>query len=198
MDNLDLNLVVSEALKLYHCDGPGRPYYDPEAMLKAFFLMIYKGFTSFRRLAKHLARHSLEAEMCGFDGRTPEQSTFSRFYKRTGRLFEAMFYDFVAQARKHGMYKFRVGVIDSTGIEAYSQRDESNRRGRSDPDAVMGKAHRRWFLGYNVHTICDGEVDLPVAFKVAPANVNEKRLVKPLLNKLRSIRVRFWRLVGVK
>ena len=37
-------------------------------------------------------------------------------------------------------------------------------------------------MGYKVHLACDGEEDMPLAFKVAPANENEKKHAIPLLN----------------
>jgi len=43
---------------------------------------------------------------------------------------------------------------------------------------------RGLILGYRVHLACDAETDMPLAFNVASANVNEKRLVDRLLNKL--------------
>jgi hypothetical protein len=37
-------------------------------------------------------------------------------------------------------------------------------------------------MGYKVHLACDGEIDMPLAFRVAPANENEKRHAIPLLS----------------
>ena len=36
-------------------------------------------------------------------------------------------------------------------------------------------------MGYKVHLACDGEAEMPLAFRVAPANENEKRYAIPLL-----------------
>lgn len=41
---------------------------------------------------------------------------------------------------------------------------------------------RGLILGYKVHLACDAETDMPLAFKVASANENEKRHVKALLS----------------
>jgi hypothetical protein len=46
-------------------------------------------------------------------------------------------------------------------------------------------------LGYKVHTLCCTDSELPLAFTVEPCNVNEKRLVKPLLEKLHNQSVIF-------
>ena len=74
--------------------------------------------------------------------------------------------------------------MDSTAIKAYSQRDLENRRGKSDLDARVGRGRRGFVLGYKVHTVCCTSSELPLAFTVEPCNVNEKHLVKPLLEKL--------------
>ena len=46
-------------------------------------------------------------------------------------------------------------------------------------------------LGYKVHTACCAVSELPLAFRVEPCNRNEKRFVKPLLDKMHDQGVRF-------
>jgi transposase len=80
--------------------------------------------------------------------------------------------------------KGEVVALDSTAIKAYSQRSLDNKSGKSDREARVGRGRRGFTLGYKVHTACCASSELPLAFKVEPCNVNEKRFIKPLLKKL--------------
>ncbi len=82
--------------------------------------------------------------------------------------------------------KGAVVAVDGTAVRAYSQRDLKNKRGKSDREARVGRARRGFVLGYKVHTACCASSELPLAFKVAPCNMNEKLFIKPLLEKLRG------------
>lgn len=42
-------------------------------------------------------------------------------------------------------------------------------------------------MGYKVHLACDGEAEMPLAFRVAPANENEKRHAIALLNEAAEV-----------
>ena len=97
--------------------------------------------------------------------------------ERFKRAFEAM----VEQAMALGASKGRAVAIDSTAFKAYSTRDQSNRRGRSDPDADVGRAGRTYILGYRVHLACCADGDVPLAFRVKPVSRNDKLYYKPLL-----------------
>jgi hypothetical protein len=66
-----------------------------------------------------------------------------------------------------------------------------NRTGRSDQDARVGRGRRGFVLGYRVHTVCCADSELPIAFTVAPCNENDKVYFEPLLEKVRSLGVRF-------
>ncbi|PUA31565.1 MAG: hypothetical protein B9J98_05700, partial [Candidatus Terraquivivens tikiterensis] len=58
----------------------------------------------------------------------------------------------VGQAIALGAVKGYVLAIDSTAFKAYSARDA--RKGKSDPDADVGRAGRTYILGYRVHLAC--------------------------------------------
>jgi len=75
-------------------------------------------------------------------------------------------------------------AMDATFIKAYSKRDSrDNRRGSSDPDAMVGRDGRSYGLGYKAHIAGDVYSDLPLAFTAAPANENEKKHAPELLDK---------------
>lgn len=91
---------------------------------------------------------------------------------------------------RRGVVKGDVVALNSTAIKAYSQRDLENKRGKSDVDARVGGGRRGFVLGYKVHTVSSTSSELPLAFTVEPCNVNEKRFVKPLLEKMHDRDVR--------
>jgi hypothetical protein len=79
--------------------------------------------------------------------------------ERFKKAFEGM----VMQAIALGAVKGCVVAVDSTAFKAYSARDATNKRGKSDPDADVGRAGRTYILGYRVHLACV-KGDLPLAF----------------------------------
>jgi len=95
------------------------------------------------------------------------------------------------QLVKNRVAKGEIVAVDSTAVKAYSQRDLENKRGKSDLDARVGRGRRGFVLGYKVHTVCCANSELPLAFTVAPCNLNEKRFIKPLLEKMKEQNVRF-------
>ena len=53
------------------------------------------------------------------------------------------------------------------------------------------KGRKGFILGYKVHTACYTSSELPLAFTVAPCNMNEKRCFKRLLKKLKNRGISF-------
>jgi len=90
------------------------------------------------------------------------------------------------QLLKGGAVKGEVVALDGTAIKAYSQRSLDNKTGKSDRQARVGRGRRGFTLGYKVHAACCVGSELPLAFTVAPCNMNEKLFIKPLLEKLRG------------
>ncbi|MCJ7616748.1 MAG: transposase, partial [Desulfobacterales bacterium] len=88
------------------------------------------------------------------------------------------------QLLKGRAVKGEVVALDGTAIKAYSQRSLDNKTGKSDPESRVGRARRGFVLGYKVHMACCASSELPLAFTVAPCNMNEKLFAKPLLEKL--------------
>lgn len=172
-------------MSLYHRSGPGRKPYDPVSMLKAQLLKYLLRVPSDRRLTL-LLRSRRVARACGFSDRTPSHGLFTQFRQRLGkdgyeRVF-SMLLDWLVENR---VVKGDVVAVDSTAIKAYSQRDHQNRKGKSDPEARVGRGRRGFLLGYKVHTACCTSSELPLAFTVQPCNLNEKSFIKPLLEKLK-------------
>jgi transposase len=174
-------------MSLYHGDGAGRKPYDPVFMLKAQLLKHLLCVPSDRRLALLLKRNRKMAKACGFRRKTPSHGLFTQFRHRLGKDgYEKVFSILLEQLIKDGVVKGEVIAVDSTAVKAYSQRDLKNKRGKSDPDARVGRGRRGFTLGYKVHTACCTSSELPLAFTVEPCNVNEKLCFKPLLKKLKG------------
>jgi len=74
-------------------------------------------------------------------------------------------------------------AIDDLTWRARCRRDPQNpSRGWLDKDARVGRGVRGLIIGYKVHLAYDAETDMPLAFRVAPANENEKRQAAALLS----------------
>ena len=170
---------------LYHREGAGRKPIPPISMLKAQVLKHLWRVPSDRRLALLLKRNRKAAKACGFKQKTPSHGLFTQFRSRLGGDgYEKVFSLLLEQLLKCGAIKGEVVALDGTAIKAYSQRSLDNKRGKSDPEARVGRGRRGFILGYKVHMACCTGSELPLAFTVASCNLNEKRFIKPLLERL--------------
>lgn len=192
LSSLNLDDVCEFLTSLYHNRGAGRKPYNPVSMLKAQLLKYLLRIPSDRRLALLLKNNSEMAKACEIKNKTPSHGLFTQFRNRLGRdAYEKMFHMLLKHLSDNGVVKGEVVALDSTAIKAYSQRDLENKRGKSDPDARVGRGRRGFILGYKVHTACCANSEMPLAFIVESCNVNEKRLVKPLLEKLKDRGISF-------
>jgi transposase len=179
-------------MSLYHREGAGRKPYNPVSMLKAQLLKYLYRVPSDRRLALLLERNRTMARACGFKQKTPSHGLFTQFRHRLGKDgYEKIFSSMLKQLLKRGIVKGKIIAVDSTAIKAYSQRDLENKRGKSDPEARVGRGRRGFVLGYKVHTACCANSELPLAFMVHPCNMNEKLFIKPLLEKMQDQDISF-------
>jgi transposase len=189
-----LNLCSIRCLltSFYHEAGAGRKPIPPISMLKAQLLKYLWRVPSDRRLALLLKRNQKAAKACGFKQKTPSHGLFTQFRSRLGGDgYEKVFSLLLEQLLKQGAVKGEVVALDGTAIKAYSQRSLDNKTGKSDPEARVGRARRGFVLGYKVHMACCASSELPLAFTVAPCNMNEKLFAKSLLEKLKGYGVKF-------
>jgi hypothetical protein len=78
----------------------------------------------------------------------------------------------------------QAACVDGTDLPAWSSRDpHDTSRGLGDPDARLGRGKKGFILGYQSLFLVDIE-GFPLGHVEAPANVNEKKLVEPLLDKV--------------
>jgi len=175
---------------LYHQKGPGRKPYNPQSMLKAQFLKHLLRIPSDRRLALRLKHDRRAARACGFMKHTPSHGLFTHFRHKLGEnTYQEIFDHLLRRLVDAGAVKGEVVAVDSTHVNAYSQRALDNRTGKSDPEARVGRGKRGFILGYRVHTACCAESEMPLAFTVAPCNENDKVYFKPLLERIHALGV---------
>jgi len=158
-------------------------------MLLALLFMRFEAIPSVRKLCRRLERRQYARDICGFGGRTPNHTTFSKFI--TGakpETVEGLFAELRDQAFSMGIIDPEDAVklsVDSTFMKAYSRRGRKG--GVSDRGARVGKTERRSYgLGWRCHTVVSMNA-LPITYIVKAANVNDKELVKPLMRKASSL-----------
>jgi len=147
-----LDSISSRSLRrllrgLYHRNGPGRKPYNPLSMLKAQLLKHLLRIPSDRRLSLRLRHDRRIARVYGFRRRTPSHGLFSHFRRRLGEeTYHRIFNHLLRRLIDSGMVKGDVVAVDSTHLEAYSQRSHDNKTGRSDPDARVWWGKRGFIL----------------------------------------------------
>ena len=63
---------------------------------------------------------------------------------------------------KIGVINGETVVLDATFVKAYSRRDpRDNSRGKSDPEARVGRNGKTYELGYKLHIAIDAKSELP-------------------------------------
>ncbi|MGD0070578.1 MAG: transposase [Candidatus Bathyarchaeia archaeon] len=191
--SLDLKPLHSILWKDLHLEGAGRPVeYDPECDLRALMLRQLQQIPYVKDLVKQLRRNKEMRSACGYNSKVPTEAHFSQMKKRIGvEGFRA-----IEEWLRHEALRLResqplsaVGLIqavcvDGTDLPAWSSRDpHDTSRGLGDPDARLGRGKKGFILGYQSLFLVDIE-GFPMGHVEAPANVNEKRLVEPLLDRL--------------
>jgi hypothetical protein len=190
---LDLTPLHSILWKGLHVKGAGRPVkYDPESDLRALMLRQLEQIPYVKDLVKRLRRYKDIRFACGYGMKVPTEAHFSQMKKRIG----VKGFCKTEKWLRHEALKLRksqplsaVGLIqaacmDGTNLPAWSSRDpHDTSRGLGDPDARLGRGKKGFVLGYQSLFLVDME-GFPLGHVEAPANVNEKKLVGPLLDKL--------------
>jgi len=131
----------------------------------------------------------------------PTKDAMSRFCqkllsKRYARKVEAIGHELIEELRGYLPDLGKHLAVDSTAIRTWARgrRDPSK---SSDPEARWGYKIRRWtdkrgqqhedvrkWFGYKLHLLVDTRHELPVAWKLTPANADDHKQVEPLLEQL--------------
>jgi transposase len=181
----DIEKVVKEA---YHKkDEPGRPPRKPMGIFKALVVKRLQQIPSERELCRRLWKDDNLRELCDIEAeQIPyHPSQLSRFKKRVGtRRLQRIMNKLLKELLKRGVINGETIVLDATFVKAYSRRDpHENSRGKSDPEARVGRDGKTYELGYKLHVAADAKSTLPLAVIVASANENEKKHAPALFRK---------------
>jgi hypothetical protein len=146
---------------------------------------------------KRLRRYREMRCACGYGEKVPTEAHFSQTKKRIGvegfSVVEKWLRTEALRLRKSQPLSaeglVQAACVDGTDLPAWSSRDpHDTSRGLGDPDARLGRGKKGFVLGYQSLFLVDIE-GFPLGHVEAPANVNEKRLLEPLLDGLGDIEV---------
>ena len=181
----DVEKVVKEAY--HHKDDPGRPPRKPMGIFKALVVKRLQQVPSERELCRRLWKDDNLRELCDIEAeQNPyHPSQLSRFKKRVGtRRLQRIMNKLLKELLKRGVISGETVVLDATFVKAYSRRDpHENSRGKSDPEARVGRNGKTYELGYKLHVAVDAKSELPLAVIAASANENEKKHASALFRK---------------
>jgi transposase len=183
-DSLNLGYIKSMLMSAYHNSGAGRPPIDPLGLFRFKIVLLLKCYRSQRALEREVRVDRRVRRLCGFNEHVPSHSTIVRFERRIGfETLRNLVSHVVDDLVNCGFIKGLKVVLDSKPLEARCRRDPENPTvGWLDKEAKLGRGARGLIMGYKIHLACDGVEDMPIAFKVAPANENEKKHAIPLLS----------------
>jgi transposase len=173
----DIEKVVNEG---YHRgDEPGRPPRKPMGIFKALIVKRLQQIPSERELCRRLWKDDNLRELCDIEAEQKpyHPSQLSRFKKRVGaKRLQRIMKKLLRKLFKAGLISGETVVLDATFVKAYSRRDpHDNSRGKSDPEARVGRNGKTYMLGYKLHLATDAKSELPLAVIAASANENEKK-----------------------
>jgi hypothetical protein len=143
-------------------------------------------------LVKRLKRNTYLRETCGYKDKTPTEAHFTQMKKRIGVEGFTIIEEWLRrEALKHRSHQplaaeglVQAACMDGTDLPAWSSRDPHNtRQGLGDPDARVGRGKKGFLLGYQSLFLVDIE-GFPLSHIESSLNVNEKRLVSDLLDKV--------------
>src|SRR3990170_853673 len=181
----DIEKVVKEAY--HHKDDPGRPPRKPMGIFKALIVKRLQQISSERELCRRLWKDDNLREICDIEAeQNPyHPSQLSRFKKRVGaRRLQRIMNKLLLELLKGGVINGETVALDATFVKAYSRRDpHDNSRGKSDPEARVGRNGKTYELGYKLHVAADAKSELPLAVIAASANENEKKHASALFRK---------------
>ena len=187
LSTLNLEDIEETIQEAYHREGPGRPPRSPLGIFKAMMVKRLRHIPSDRELYRRLWNDPMLRMICDIKEREKpyHPSQLTRFRRRVGpERLKGIIGGLVGELIEGGIIRGETVAMDATFIKAYSKQDfRDNRRGASDPDAMVGRDGRSYGLGYKAHIAADVDSDLPLAFTAAPANENEKRHAPGLLDK---------------
>ena len=169
----------------------GRPGYPIQVMWRTIVASFYLGIVHDTDLINALHTNPLLAAACGIEGPEdiPTKFAYTRFRKKL-----IAFNDLIAEVLSQCVEKLREALpgfgstvaVDATDIKAWA----NGLHKETDPDAGTGAKHkssrRVYWYGFKVHLVADAESELPIWFRLTPANVYDGHHLPPLLKETQS------------
>jgi transposase, IS5 family len=180
----------------------GRPGYPLRSMIGMALAKSLYALPCWTRVVALVREHPALAAVIAPDGNVPSQWACYRFAGKLREhkpLLDACIASVVKALKKRDPLLGWDVAIDASDMPAYAngQRYKSKggeeRKKFSDPDATWG--HRSavstrkggGFYGYRLHMAVCAKTDLPLAWQVETASMNENPTVAPLLDKLKGL-----------
>ena len=189
MDAIDDGPLLAE---LSREGKPGRNGYEAQAMWRAYCAGLLLEARDIADLVRRLRNDPALAHWCGFGTKLPHRTTILRFISRLSHhdaLLQRALAGLVDEVHAR-MPEYGTEVaVDSTGVIAHAN---PRRRPFADPDARLGyKTSNRttgrteYFLGYRGHFAVCAITELPLAWKMTPANESDSPELPVLLDDAR-------------
>lgn len=198
---------------LNHDRKNGRNDYSNETMVKLLIVKKICQLDTVEKLRRELLRNPTLRRMCGLKDEdykygkkklVPNAGVFTLFYQRLVKhqnLLDAMF----AELRED-MYDTIEGygeilAGDGKYLDSYAKNNhhKDSQDGRCETEATysikeyqykdeQGKIHKKkeTHYGYREHVIVDTRTELPICFTVTAANIDEKKMMKQMLNEMKK------------
>ncbi len=185
--------------------GQGRNDYPIRPMWNSILASIVYQHPSVESLRRELSRNGELRDVCGFDPilgakAVPTPRAYSHFMgllmkhrEEINKMFDKLVEELKEVLPDYGKY---LG-IDSKAVNPAGKATEDKKRdGRRDIDADWGKKEYKgkredgtmwekvvkWF-GYKIHLLADTNYELPIAYRVTRASVNDSPVLEELFKK---------------
>ncbi len=202
-------LPDEELMKALEKDrGKGRDDYPIRPTWNSILAGVVYQHPSIESLRRELLRNGELRVVCGFDSilggeAVPTPRAYSHFIKnliRHREEIEEIFDKLVNQIKEMLPEYGKCVGIDSKGVHsAGKDTEKEGRDGRRDIEADWGikeyKGKRedgtmwekvvKWF-GYKIHLLADTENEIPIAYKVTKASVNDSPILKELMKETKE------------
>lgn len=186
----------------------GRPKTQPSSLLRSFIYRSSSGINNLSELRRILSNNPSLCLRCGFDPlHLPPVERFSSFLKTTSSaFFKRIRIQLVRKLISCGAVSGKYLSIDATPVPIQckennpkasmrANRFDKTHPPKADPEAGLGvmlnypkpfKKKVAFFWGYKNHILSDATSELPLFELTKPANVNEGRVLIPLIKKLKE------------
>lgn len=177
--------------------GNGRNDYPVAPMMNLFYAKFVLKIKSRPDLIRELKRNPALYQVCGFDplmgeAGIPSDDAIERFEKNLIKhqdLMDEIFKNLV-DIIKENLPDFGENIaVDSKAISTYRKKDSGADDGYKDVTDIDKNGnpvkYTKHWKGYKEHAVCCTKYELPIAFTITKASVNDGTQLLPLLDQIR-------------